>query len=176
MTTSSLIIIIAILIVYILTRRFISKVVNRIGEERNIAENRIDYVNATLKVSMAVLAIVAIGLVIGVDKKQIGIFFGSMVALLGVALFAQWSILSNLTASVIVFFFFPYRVGDHINILDAENSISGKIKEISLFHVILVDENDVIVTFPNSMVFQKAVKITTDTMSKERLEGIKKDD
>jgi small-conductance mechanosensitive channel len=171
-----LIIIGAILVFYILARRIITRLVHRIGKERNVAENRIDYVNATLKVSLAIVSVVAIGMVIGIDQKDLGLFFGSVIALLGVALFAQWSILSNLTASVIVFFFFPYRVGDFICILDSENSIAGQIKEISLFHVILIDENDVIITFPNSMVFQKAVKITTKIMTKERLEEIKKDE
>ena len=76
---------------------------------------------------------------------------------MGVALFAQWSILSNITASMIIFFGFPYRVGDRIKILDKDDDMSGIIEEISMFHVILRREDGNIVTYPNTLILQKAV-------------------
>ena len=98
--------------------------------------------------------------------KDFGIFFSSVFAILGVALFAQWSILSNITASILVFFFFPYRVGHRVKILDGENSIEGILDEITLFHVILIDELGNRLTYPNSMAFQKAVIISTNSETK----------
>ena len=105
------------------------------------------------------MAFIAVGIFVGIGYKDLGVFFGSIFAVIGVALFAQWSILSNVTASIIVFFFFPYRVGDNVKILDGENSVEGVINEISLFHVILMDVDGLTITYPNALVFQKAVKI-----------------
>ena len=105
------------------------------------------------------------GVITGFGYEDVGLIFTSLFAVLGVALFAQWSILSNVTASVIVFFFFPYHVGDHVRIVDGEDSIEGIIEEITLFHVILKFE-DKIATYPNSLVFQKAVVITKGKSAK----------
>jgi small-conductance mechanosensitive channel len=80
----------------------------------------------------------------------------SVFAVLGVALFAQWSILSNITASLIIFFGFPYRVGDKIKVMDKDDDISGVIEEISLFHV-LIRRGDELITYPNTLILQKGV-------------------
>lgn len=95
----------------------------------------------------------------GINIDDLGVFLGSFVAVLGVTLFAQWSILSNATASVLIFFFFPYRVGDSITILDGDNTVAGTIKEIALFHVILTGDAGKMITFPTSLIFQKAVTV-----------------
>ena len=71
-------------------------------------------------------------------------------------MFAQWSILSNITASLIIFFGFPYRVGDYITVVDKEADISGVIEEISLFHVLIKREGQLI-SYPNTMILQKPV-------------------
>ncbi|MCQ1058033.1 mechanosensitive ion channel domain-containing protein [Photobacterium sp. DNB23_23_1] len=88
---------------------------------------------------------------------DISLFLSSIFAVLGVALFAQWSILSNLTASVLIFFVFPYRIGDNIKVADKDEDISGIIIDITMFHVILRHENGNIITYPNNLILQKGV-------------------
>ena len=72
-------------------------------------------------------------------------------------MFAQWSILSNVTASIIIFFTFPARVGDSIRIVDGDNSVEGKIKEISLFQIELNDQDGNLIMYPNNLLLQKPV-------------------
>lgn len=173
MTLKTLILIAVIITAFYLGKKYIARLVQRIGREKNITRNRIQYVNTVLILVWTMISLIALGVVIGIGYDDVGLFFGSIFAVIGVALFAQWSILSNITASIIVFFFFPYKVGDYVNIIDGENSVQGTIREITLFHVILVEnknenenENEKnIITYPNAMVFQKAVKIkpTTDS-------------
>lgn len=93
---------------------------------------------------------------LGVEYSQISIFLSSIFAVLGVALFAQWSILSNITASLVIFFGFPYRVGDRIRVVDKDDDIAGVIEEITLFHVLIKKGNELI-TYPNTLILQKAV-------------------
>lgn len=150
----------SVLVAYIITKKALVKIIHRVGRERGISRVRIQYVVSVLNFSLSVVAIMAAGAIAGVGYKQFGIFLSSIIAVLGVALFAQWSILSNLTASILVFFFFPYRVGDKVKILDGENSVEGRIHEIALFHVIL-KQGDELITLPNALVFQKAVVIYT---------------
>lgn len=168
--------IIAILVVYLLGNHNIANFVKRIGAERNIIKTRIQYVATFIKALWTLIAVVALAAVTGIDFKDFGFFFSSLFAVIGVALFAQWSILSNVSASVIVFFLFPYRVGDYVRILNGDNSVEGTIEEITLFHVILIDNDKNVVTYPNSMVFQAPVKITKKPVGAElKSEPIKSD-
>lgn len=170
MSVKSLLLIAVIVGGYLLGRKALHKLVARIGLERRVSSSRIQYVTTVMTLALAAVAMVAAGMVIGIDYDKVGLFFTSAFAVLGAALFAQWSILSNVTASVIVFFFFPYRVGDFVRIVDGDNSIEGSIEEITLFHVILRDKSERTVTYPNSMVFQKAVIITRQAVDEEALE------
>jgi hypothetical protein len=54
----------------------------------------------------------------------------------GVAMFAQWSILSNITSGIILFFF-PFKIGDVIRIHDKDFPIEAEIEDIRAFHVAL---------------------------------------
>lgn len=89
--------------------------------------------------------------------KGFSVFASSLFAIIGVAMFAQWSILSNITASVIIFFNFPARVGDTIKIIDGDNSIEGTIKEITLFQVELKDSDGNLIIYPNNLLLQKPI-------------------
>lgn len=148
-----------IIIFYWILRKNLHLLVERIGLQKRIENKRIKYVNAVLQFIVTILLFICLGFVVGLGYSDVSIFFGSVIAVIGVALFAQWSILSNITASVIVFFFFPYRVGDYIRVYDGDDSVEGEVHEISLFHVILDTNDGNLVTYPNTLVFQKTVKI-----------------
>ncbi len=147
------------LAIVIVVRSVILKMVEKLADEKQVDAKRLFYVKKAID-SLILTVSFVVGLSFsGLGFRDLGVFFGSIIAVLGVSLFAQWSILSNVTASVIVFFFFPYRVGDNVKILDGDNTIEGTIKEIALFHVIMTDEQGDILTYPNSLVFQKAIII-----------------
>lgn len=152
-------------VIYFFVKSMIKRLVRKMGREKNIALRRVQYVQFILTGFWTIVTLAIVGVITGFNYADVGLIFTSIFAVLGVALFAQWSILSNVTASVIVFFFFPYHVGDHVKVIDGEDSIEGIIVEITLFHVILKYE-DKHITYPNSLVFQKAVAITKDKGAK----------
>ncbi|MCG2418932.1 mechanosensitive ion channel family protein [Aequorivita sp. F47161] len=112
-------------------------------------------------VDFAVFILIVLGLIIiwGVDFENLGLVMSSVFAVIGIAFFAQWSILSNITSGVIMFFTFPYRIGDYIKIHDKEAPLEGLIEDIKTFHIILHTANNEIITYPNSMMLQKGVSI-----------------
>ena len=97
----------------------------------------------------------------GFDYKEVGLVFSSVFAVIGVALFASWSILSNVTAGVVLFFSFPFKIGDRVKILDKEiNSDEAYlIEDIKAFHVSLRKENGELLVYPNNLLMQKAVTL-----------------
>ena len=98
----------------------------------------------------------------GVELRQFVIFISSIMAVLGVGFFAQWSLLSNLTASVILFFSHPLRIGDRIRILDKDFNWIGKVTNITGFYVFMKTDAGEYITLPNSLVVQKGIQILDD--------------
>lgn len=95
---------------------------------------------------------------VGLDFSRLVVLASSFFAVLGVAMVAQWSILSNITASITIFFAFPYKIGDRIRILDKDDSVTGVITEIGLFYVRVRDDNGDLVTYPANLILQKPVR------------------
>jgi small-conductance mechanosensitive channel len=148
--------VLGLLVAYIFGVSFITKTIERMGRSRSAKAYRVKYISKTLHLTLSLLFLILIFLVFGVEYSQVSLFLSSVFAVIGVALFAQWSILSNITASLIIFFAFPYRVGDKIKIIDGDVEIMGTIEEISLFHV-MVRRREELITYPNSLMLQKAV-------------------
>lgn len=100
-----------------------------------------------------------IGLVWDISFKGLSVYFISFFTVAGIGLFAAWSILSNITAAVILFFYFPYKIGSKIRILDGDNTVEGMIYDLTLFTLLIKNEEGKIVTYPNNLVLQKAIVI-----------------
>jgi small-conductance mechanosensitive channel len=97
--------------------------------------------------------------VFGAELKDLALVFSSVFAVLGIALFAIWSILSNVTSGIIMFFSFPYKVGDKIQIHDKDFPIEAIIEDIRAFQIHLRQDNGDLVTYPNNLLLQKAVTL-----------------
>lgn len=146
-------------IAFLVVRSKIRTHVRSIGVKKNIAPRRIKYVYLFMVFIWGLICVAISSVFIGFSYSDIGITLIAFISLLLVILFANWSIMSNMTASVIVFFFFPYRVGDSVKVIDGEKSIAGVIEEMTMFHVILRSEGGKKITYPSVMVFSKAIEI-----------------
>ncbi|MBY6196246.1 mechanosensitive ion channel family protein [Vibrio hangzhouensis] len=139
----------------------LSKLVNswikHLAETKNVSAARSSFIRRTFNIIFAFLFVAVFSITIGIGYGDLSLFFSSVFAVLGVALFAQWSMLSNITASFLIFFVFPYRVGDRIKVVDKDEDISGIIQDIRMFHVLIKHENGNLITYPNSLMLQKSV-------------------
>ncbi len=105
------------------------------------------------------LALTVLSIVWGVNLKDFVVFISSILAVLGVSFVAQWSILSNLTASVILFFSHPIRLGDRIRVLDKDFDWTGEIEDISSFYLFMKTDDGRRITIPTNLVIQKGIEI-----------------
>ncbi|WP_285653634.1 mechanosensitive ion channel family protein [Allomuricauda sp. NBRC 101325] len=106
-----------------------------------------------------ILAFVGISLIWGVNLKEFSLFLSSVLAILGVGFVAQWSLLSNLTASVILFFSHPLRLGDRIRVMDKDFDWTGKVEDISGFYLFMRTDDGRRITIPTNLVIQKGIEI-----------------
>lgn len=104
----------------------------------------------------SIIGIVAIW---GINSEKLVLFLSSVVTILGVAFFAQWSILSNVTAGLILFFNHPLKLGDQISVLEKDFIIEGTIEDITIFFLHVKTKNGENITMPNSIVLQKNIGV-----------------
>lgn len=142
-----------------IARTIIAFTVLKIGKSNGIIKARIKLINRYITSSLLILALLIEAYIFGAEFQNLVVVFSSVFAVLGIALFAVWSILSNVTAGIIMFFSFPFKVGDKVEIHDKEIPLPAVIEDIRAFHLHLRLENGDLVTYPNNMILQKAVTL-----------------
>lgn len=150
----TILILVLIVIVKFLTKRSISRILNRWHFDEQRKRMSIKIINLFVTIG----AIILLAAVWNIDQTQLMVFITSMLTVMGIAFFAQWSILSNITSSLILFFNHPLKIGDKIEVLDKEFSIEGKLEDISFFFMHVRTEKGDLVTIPNNLVLQKMIK------------------
>lgn len=153
--------------------RFIANfTITKVAKKNGINEARIRLICRYVTVTIFILALIIEAFVFGTEFKELAVVFSSVFAVLGIALFAIWSILSNVTSGIIMFFSFPYKVGDKVNIHDKDFPVEAIIEDIRAFQLHLRLDNGDLVTYPNNLMLQKAVTL----VEKDAIEVIKEDD
>jgi small-conductance mechanosensitive channel len=145
--------------IVIFLRIVTGKLIRRYAKLSSIIEHRTNLVIKYIHMLINILAVVCIIVIWGVQKKDIIFTLSSVTTVVGVAMFAQWSILSNITSGIILFFFFPFRIGDVILVHDKDFPIQAEIEDIKAFHVYLKTHEGERITYPNNLLLQKGISI-----------------
>lgn len=95
----------------------------------------------------------------GLKQNEIAVFVGTLLTALGIAFFAQWSLLSNITSSLLLFFNHPMKIGDTIKVLDKEYPFGGEVFDVTYFFVYIRTATGETVSIPNSIFLQKSISI-----------------
>ncbi|MDN3205345.1 mechanosensitive ion channel domain-containing protein [Algoriphagus sediminis] len=149
----------AIILIYFLLRNFTNRVIERTKNEKLIQPVRSLIVKRAIGLFLLIVSLIIISLIWGVDENELFVFVGSALTVVGVALFAQWSILSNITASIIIFFNHHVKLGDEVRILEGKDYvIEGKVKDLGLFFISLETKEGEEITIPNNVFISKSIQ------------------
>lgn len=140
-------------------RMIIAKLIRSYANTSHLFEHRTNLVIKYIHILMNILVVVSLIIIWGVKTEDIFVTVSSIATIIGVAMFAQWSILSNITSGMILFFSFPFRIGDTIKIHDKDFPIEAEIEDISAFHVNLKTREGEKIIFPNNLLLQKGISI-----------------
>lgn len=149
--------VIAFIASYLLIAYSLRKLVTQSGIKRMAHPIRIKFIHRCTQLGVLIMFVMVGSILLGIGYGQISLFFSSIFAVIGVALFAQWSLLSNVTASFLIFFGFPFRPGDHIRVIEADNDISGIISEIGLLYTVIKHDSGNLISYPNNLLMQRPV-------------------
>lgn len=148
-----------LLAVVFLLRYFSTKAVRKYAIISEVLDHRANLVIKYISVLLTAISLIAIIVIWGVDTDYIITTLSAVITVIGVALFAQWSILSNITSGIILLFSFPFKIGDIIRIHDKDFPIEAEIDDIRTFHTLLRTKEGEIITYPNNLLLQKGITI-----------------
>ncbi len=155
---TELIITLVIIVCLIILRWLFRKAAYGIAKRREVNVQRTVLMVRYINTLITFLVLFAILLIWGVEPNQVGVLFSSVFAVIGIGLFAIWSILSNVTAGVILYFYYPFKIGDKVRILDKDLPFEeATIEDIQAFYVSLKTNQGELVTYPNNLILQKSI-------------------
>jgi small-conductance mechanosensitive channel len=123
----------------------------KIAEKKEVLK----LINLILSVLLSLIIIV----IWSVKQENILVVASSLLTVFGVALFAEMSILSNITACLILFFQHPIKVGDTIAVTYDGKDIEGELVDITYFFVFIKTENRGTLTIPNALLLKSSFTV-----------------
>ncbi|MEY3983422.1 MAG: hypothetical protein RL160_979 [Bacteroidota bacterium] len=151
----SLLVLAGYLITHYTTRVFI----NNTLKQTHLQRGRRKIIVKAVHLFSMITASILLAAVWGLEQKEIAVFVGTILTALGIAFFAQWSLLSNITSSLLLFFNHPIKIGDYIRVLDKDYPFEGEVSDLTYFFIILKTKQGDVITIPNAQLFQKSVSI-----------------
>ena len=134
------------LLIYLIGRvliKWINRAFARILEKRKVEVSIQTFLKSMVKILLVVLLILAIIGKLGVELTGFAALLASAGVAIGVALSGN---LQNFAGGIIILLFRPYKVGDYI---EADTGAAGTVREIQIFHTILVTADNKVVYAPN---------------------------
>lgn len=153
-----------------IVKKVLNKIIQTFGDS-SYRSLRVKQMKQIVSIGVNITGVILLAITWNIHGNIIG-SLTAIFAVIGVALFAQWSILSNVTAGVVMFFNAPYRVGDLIHIIDKDAPITAQIISIGTFYTYIKDTEGYQIVLPNNIFLQKTVQIkkSAEELEKEKVE------
>ncbi len=149
---------IVVLLTLFIVQFIVINSLKKIHQKFNLHKSRLAVITKLTNVFLYATTIVLIAFIWGVEERQVLIYISSFLTILGIAFFAQWSILSNITAGLILFINYPVKIGSTITIMEKDNDITGEITDIGVFFMTLNTPKKESIVLPNSIILQKMIR------------------
>ncbi len=147
-----------LIVVLLFSSRILQQVIDNAGAKYAYHKTRIKIVKKIISILLYLIFVGVLLLVWGIAPSELAAYIASLFTVVGIAFLAQWSIVSNITSALIIFFNHQVNIGDRIVILDKDYQVEGKISDIGIFFIIIkVSENEY-VSLPSNVFMQKMVK------------------
>jgi small-conductance mechanosensitive channel len=148
----------AAFIAYFVLKLGLTKLAEKTGSTFDYQRSRVKVIKKIINFILFVMFFGLMMTIWGVDQSKLVYFISTLLTVVGIAFFAQWSIISNITSSLIIFFNHTVRIGDTVKVMDKEFDVEGKIVDIGVFFLIIKNSNGEEITMPSNLFMQKMVK------------------
>ncbi len=149
---------IVLVLVFLLTKFFTKRLIKKVGLRFHYQPGRIRITNKIANALLGILLLVFLMVIWGIKQSDLVVFLSTTLTILGVAFFAQWSLISNITSTLIIFFNHPIRIGDALTIMEKDYEIEGVLNDIGVFFITIKTKDNKIITMPSNIFLQKMIK------------------
>jgi small-conductance mechanosensitive channel len=146
--------------IYIISYFIIKSVINNYLKRTRFERGRRKMAIKAAQLFTTITAIILLTGVWGFKQNEIALFASTLLTALGIAFFAQWSLLSNITSSILIFFNHPVKIGMNIKVLHKDYHFEGEVTDLTYFFVHLKTKDNEIITIPNSHFFDKSFAVS----------------
>lgn len=151
--------VLAAVIAYRILKMLWLRTVEHIAYFRGMRPQRVAAARRAFNVLGRAVLVVTIALIISIQFHGLTILLGTIATAIGIAFFAQWSVLSNVTAGLIIFWRHPLLIGDDVQVIGVDGC-RGVVRDFTLFYIILADEFGNTITIPNNLLLAQPTAIT----------------
>ena len=146
-----------VLLIYLaMSRKLLPKLETNIVKSKLKSNSAIKGLFAA-RVIVATVSLALLLLAWGIDFSGLLVLSTSIITVTGVALFASWSLISNITAYFILLTNVAYRRGNYVRILDGDNFIEGVIADVGPFSTGLLTAERETLMYPNNLILTRPV-------------------
>ncbi len=149
----------SVIVILMLIRRLVGNIVRNRLQHANFDANRAQVTIKLLQILYFVVFLISLAGIWGLEGSKVITFIGTALTIVGVGFFAQWSLLSNITSGLILFFSHPLKIGDYIAIVDKDFPLQGRIEDITLFFIYVRDHEDKVFSISNTVMMQKTFRL-----------------
>ena len=157
--------ILLILFVAWLLQRVLRRIVRRASAHYQVPDELVVPMNGLIRWLIIASAALLVLERMGVSATVLWTAFTGFATVGAVAFFAAWSVLSNLFCALLIFTVRPFKIGDHIEVLDTAEKpgAKGRVVDINLLYTTLEDHGAAAdqvawLQIPNALVFQRVVR------------------
>ena len=152
-------------IVYAIGRTIIgiiNRVVARLLNRQHIDPSVQTFLRSMIKILLTILLIISVIGALGINTTSFAALLASAGVAVGMALSGN---LQNFAGGLVILLFKPYKVGDWIE----AQGVQGNVKEIQIFHTVLVQADNKVVYVPNGSM-STAVVVNYSRLDTRRVE------
>jgi small-conductance mechanosensitive channel len=145
-------------------QRLIRRMLHRLSERYSLPA---EMTLGVRRISAGLLYAAALLLILqrlGVSGTVLWTAFTGFAAVAAVAFFAAWSVLSNIFCTVLILTTRPFRLHDHIELLEGGDKpgLRGRVVDVNLIYTTLQENGteaaNTVLQIPNSLFFQRTVR------------------
>ena len=151
--------------IYIIVYFVFKIIINNFLKKTSLERGRRKMAIRTVQLFTTITAIIFLTGVWGFKQNDIALFASSILTALGIAFFAQWSLLSNITSSILIYFKHPVKSGSYIKVLHKDFNYEGEVIEMNYFFVHIKTKENEVVTIPNSHFFDRSYSVIENKQS-----------
>src|SRR5690554_4554484 len=146
-----------VIIAYFILKYVTKKATIRAARKFSKSKTRVKIVKKIIQLILITISLTLLFFIWGVEQSELLLFMSSLLTVLCIAFIAQWSIISNITATLIIYFNHTAKIGDEIEIFDTDHPVKGKISDVGIFFVTVKSKEGASITIPSNLFIQKMI-------------------